>query len=54
MARPPFWLDAVQETTDDPFAPPVTVTVAGALGTVAGVALAEAVELGEVPAELIA
>ena len=54
MAAPPLEDEAVQATTDWVLAYEVAVTAVGAVGTVAGVAGAEAVELGPVPAPLVA
>jgi hypothetical protein len=54
MAAPPLEVDAVHDTTDWALAYEVADTLVGALGTVAGIAEADAVEAGPVPAPLVA
>jgi len=54
MGVPPLEVDAVQDTTDWVLAYDVAFTAVGAVGTVAGMADAEADEAGPVPAPLVA
>ncbi len=54
MADPPLVDGAVHDTTDWALALEVAVTPVGALGTVDGVAVADAAEAGPVPEPLVA
>ena len=54
IAVPPLELGAVHETTEEPLALEVAVTLVGAPGAVAGVAEAEAIDAELVPAALVA
>jgi hypothetical protein len=54
MARPPFELDAVHDTTDWVLALEVAVTPVGADGTAAGTMALDASEAAPVPEELVA
>jgi len=51
---PPLSAGAVQDTTEETFAVDVAETAVGALGTAAGVAAAEAVDVAPVPTALVA
>ena len=54
IAVPPLELGAVHETTEEPLALEVAVTLVGAPGTVAGISTAESVDAELVPAALVA
>jgi len=54
IEAPPFELGAVQETTEEPLALEVAMTLVGVPGAVAGVAAAVAVDAELVPAALVA
>ena len=54
IEAPPFELGAVQETTEEPLALEVAMTLVGAPGAVAGVAEAEAIDAELVPAAFVA
>ena len=54
MTLPPFWIGAVQDTTEDTFVFEVALTPVGASGTVAGAVAVDGFEERLEPAALVA